>query len=139
MCFFLLISFIYVCLVFFFLMIRRPPRSTRTDTLFPYTTLFRSGFNIDLADEIGRRATRGIVIESTQFSGLLPGLQAGTYDFIAAPTTVTKERAENLLLTEGYLNIASQFVVMKAPPENKDMADVEAREFGSKSGAVDER
>src|SRR3546814_12193666 len=31
-----------VILVFFFLMIRRPPRSTRTDTLFPYTTLFRS-------------------------------------------------------------------------------------------------
>src|SRR3546814_14103242 len=29
-------------LYFFFLMIRRPPRSTRTDTLFPYTTLFRS-------------------------------------------------------------------------------------------------
>src|SRR3546814_15670510 len=29
-------------LVFFFLRIRRPPRSTRTDTLFPYTTLFRS-------------------------------------------------------------------------------------------------
>src|SRR3546814_2348083 len=27
---------------FIFLMIRRPPRSTRTDTLFPYTTLFRS-------------------------------------------------------------------------------------------------
>src|SRR3546814_16645365 len=39
--------FILVCLyrlfiIFFFLMIRRPPRSTRTDTLFPYTTLFRS-------------------------------------------------------------------------------------------------
>src|SRR3546814_11536338 len=33
-----------ICFVFlfFFLMIRRPPRSTRTDTLFPYTTLFRS-------------------------------------------------------------------------------------------------
>src|SRR3546814_19376528 len=31
--------FISCCL---FLMIRRPPRSTRTDTLFPYTTLFRS-------------------------------------------------------------------------------------------------
>src|SRR3546814_15430488 len=30
---------------FFFLMIRRPPRSTRTDTLFPYTTLFRSILN----------------------------------------------------------------------------------------------
>src|SRR3546814_15104079 len=32
---------LYSCF-FFFLMIRRPPRSTRTDTLFPYTTLFRS-------------------------------------------------------------------------------------------------
>src|SRR3546814_18489765 len=32
-----------LCLLFlFFLIIRRPPRSTRTDTLFPYTTLFRS-------------------------------------------------------------------------------------------------
>src|SRR3546814_11298404 len=34
------ISLLFV--FFFFLMIRRPPRSTRTDTLFPYTTLFRS-------------------------------------------------------------------------------------------------
>src|SRR3546814_4409699 len=33
---------IVVLSCFFFLMIRRPPRSTRTDTLFPYTTLFRS-------------------------------------------------------------------------------------------------
>src|SRR3546814_3922136 len=31
---------------FFFLMIRRPPRSTRTDTLFPYTTLFRSARSV---------------------------------------------------------------------------------------------
>src|SRR3546814_13573978 len=34
-------------------MIRRPPRSTRTDTLFPYTTLFRS------VDRRGRAAARG--------------------------------------------------------------------------------
>src|SRR3546814_15308424 len=33
---------LYLLCIFFFLMIRRPPRSTRTDTLFPYTTLFRS-------------------------------------------------------------------------------------------------
>src|SRR3546814_7096788 len=43
------------CLVFFFLMIRRPPRSTRTDTLFPYTTLFRS----DGAARQARRRYRG--------------------------------------------------------------------------------
>src|SRR3546814_11717755 len=37
---------IYLSSLFFFLMIRRPPRSTRTDTLFPYTTLFRSRIDI---------------------------------------------------------------------------------------------
>src|SRR3546814_8464921 len=40
------------CCLFFFLMIRRPPRSTRTDTLFPYTTLFRSPDAGDLEVEI---------------------------------------------------------------------------------------
>src|SRR3546814_10562091 len=38
-------------------MIRRPPRSTRTDTLFPYTTLFRSGSPVgqDVAGTAGER------------------------------------------------------------------------------------
>src|SRR3546814_9434891 len=46
-------------------MIRRPPRSTRTDTLFPYTTLFRShghrrrgtgiaGTPLDISEDVGR-------------------------------------------------------------------------------------
>src|SRR3546814_5987408 len=43
LCVFVVISNVVLTFrVFFFLMIRRPPRSTRTDTLFPYTTLFRS-------------------------------------------------------------------------------------------------
>src|SRR3546814_8308978 len=37
----------FLCFSLFFLMIRRPPRSTRTDTLFPYTTLFRSVHRTD--------------------------------------------------------------------------------------------
>src|SRR3546814_14196440 len=37
-------------IVVFFLMIRRPPRSTRTDTLFPYTTLFRSNLLAEYDD-----------------------------------------------------------------------------------------
>src|SRR3546814_19945984 len=40
----------------FFLMIRRPPRSTRTDTLFPYTTLFRSHAD---GDQTSQGITRG--------------------------------------------------------------------------------
>src|SRR3546814_11643088 len=50
--------YVLYCTLFFFLMIRRPPRSTRTDTLFPYTTLFRSrGGDADLQRR-GRGAAR---------------------------------------------------------------------------------
>src|SRR3546814_18266699 len=44
-------SFIRVVFFFFFLMIRRPQRSTRTDTLVPYTTLFRSRLDHQAAAE----------------------------------------------------------------------------------------
>src|SRR3546814_4828733 len=42
LCWYISLCVLYSIFLFFFLMIRRPPRSTRTDTLFPYTTLFRS-------------------------------------------------------------------------------------------------
>src|SRR5213083_3253322 len=48
--------------VLFFLMIRRPPRSTQQRTLFPYTTLFRSLFR---AVETGQAATGMVPIENT--------------------------------------------------------------------------
>src|SRR3546814_13483844 len=51
---------------FFFLMIRRPPRSTRTDTLFPYTTLFRSGYKaVDSMVPVGR-GQRELIIGDRQ-------------------------------------------------------------------------
>jgi polar amino acid transport system substrate-binding protein len=71
------------------------------------------GFNVDLAKEIGKRMKRDVDIQATQFSGILPALQAGTLDFVAAPVTVTKERAESLLFTEGYLNTDFQFLIKK--------------------------
>src|SRR3546814_17991035 len=50
-------SWVDLSMCFFFLMIRRPPRSTRTDTLCPYTTLFRSAVHrrraADRQDRLG--------------------------------------------------------------------------------------
>src|SRR3546814_9766644 len=53
--------------LFFFLMIRRPPISTRTDTLFPYTTLFRScsGFPMWNTCFQGMKTFSKIVVESS--------------------------------------------------------------------------
>src|SRR3546814_8085314 len=49
-------------------MIRRPPRSTRTDTLFPYTTLFRSGLPVVINDNrVGEQFTA--VIDEIDYQG----------------------------------------------------------------------
>src|SRR3546814_1678979 len=48
----------FLCFYIFFLMIRRPPRSTRTDTLFPYTTLFRSRPLREAEGHCGRHLAR---------------------------------------------------------------------------------
>src|SRR3546814_15390533 len=61
--------------VLFFLMIRRPPRSTRTDTLFPYTTLFRSPARGTLRTP-GRRRRAGAGC-AHQPSCLRPGNRPG--------------------------------------------------------------
>src|SRR3546814_4130564 len=57
-------------------MIRRPPRSTRTDTLFPYTTLFRSGHASAAAEASSLRLTlRRVVIEAFAADAIAaPGL-----------------------------------------------------------------
>ena len=59
------------------------------------------GFQIDVFTEVAKRMKREITIDSVSFSTLIPGMQSGRYDFIAAPTTVTKERAEQMLFTVG--------------------------------------
>src|SRR3546814_2619003 len=50
-------------------MIRRPPRSTRTDTLFPYTTLFRSRLVL-LNEDWLTRGPRGFAVPTRPLSGL---------------------------------------------------------------------
>src|SRR3546814_14179548 len=55
--------------LFFFLMIRRPPRSTRTDTLFPYTTLFRSALKAKDLIRDGRYALHSNPGEHTMEGG----------------------------------------------------------------------
>src|SRR3546814_3628389 len=51
-------------------MIRRPPSSTRTDTLFPYTTLFRSPLRTSGVVALGHHMVERIVLRITRRSGL---------------------------------------------------------------------
>jgi polar amino acid transport system substrate-binding protein len=94
------------------------------------------GFNIDLAEEIAKRLKKKSQIDATQFSGIVPALMAGTYDYVAAPTTVTKERAENMLFTEGYLNTDFQFLIKKGGPKIAKLEDLKGKIVAVNKGSA---
>src|SRR6266540_4711208 len=92
------------------------------------------GFQIDLFTEVARRMKREITIDAVSFSTLIPGMQSGRYEFIAAPTTVTKERAENMLFTAGYLWTAYQFGIKKGSQPIKGWADLKGKVISVNKG-----
>lgn len=62
------------------------------------------GFDIDLIHEIGRRLQREVIIKNMPFGTLLPTLQLGQIQVIAAGLSATPERAKHVLFTEPYLD-----------------------------------
>jgi len=62
------------------------------------------GFSVDVAKDIARRIGRsGVEVIDVNFSAIFAGLFAGRYDMIVAPMSMNKERAAQLLFTEGYM------------------------------------
>src|SRR3546814_18764762 len=93
---------------FFFLMIRRPPRSTRTDTLFPYTTLFRSPLIPELAGHLiaggGKRMRPMLTLAAAQLLDY-PGRRhcklAAAFEFIHTATLLHDDVVDGSDLRRG--------------------------------------
>jgi polar amino acid transport system substrate-binding protein len=118
---------------------KEPPLRTGVDGTFAPHAMPKmgggiEGFQIDLFTEVARRMKREITIDAVSFSTLIPGMQAGRYDFIAAPTTVTKERAENMLFTAGYLWTAFQFGIKKGSAPIKSWEDLKGKAVAVNKG-----
>jgi polar amino acid transport system substrate-binding protein len=94
------------------------------------------GFNIDLFREAARRLGREITIDSASFSGLIPAMNAGRYDFLCAPVTATAERAQNMLFTEGYLFTAFQFGIRRGSAPIRSMDDLRGKAITVNKGSA---
>ena len=94
------------------------------------------GFNIDLANELARRMGRPIQIDGTEFSALIPGLNAKKYDFLIAPTTVTPERAKTLLFTEGYMETDYMFLQKKSDKPIASLDDLKGKKVAVNKGSA---
>jgi len=94
------------------------------------------GFNVDLITEAGKRMGRKVEIFAGEFSGLIPAMQSGKIDFVGAPTTVTPERAKQLLFTEGYLNTYYAFIVAAGKPDLRSLDELKGQTVASNKGSA---
>src|SRR3546814_2502667 len=101
--------FISFYLLFFFLMIRRPPRSTRTDTLFPYTTLFRS--EIEIGPRVAARR-----VEQPAFDRILGRLQTVRHD---NPLCLPPRSEEHTSELQSLMRISYAVFCLKKKKNNK--------------------
>jgi polar amino acid transport system substrate-binding protein len=93
------------------------------------------GFNIDLVQELAKRMKREITIDSATFSGLIPALNAGRYDFLSSPISATPERTHNLLFTEGYLYTEWQFAIRQGEAPIKDLSQLKGKTIAVNKGS----
>src|SRR3546814_604295 len=104
---------------FFFLMIRRPPKSTRTYTLFPYTTLFRSGIRASTSAEFSNRDA--FVLTDGSGANRFP-IRAGTDGASnSAPLTAAEVRA---LLEEAFAVMSRARAQIRRPLDSRAQVSI---------------
>src|SRR3546814_11762355 len=81
----------------FFLMIRRPPRSTRTDTLVPYTTLFRSSLRALLRTSLVRKGYRVMEAVSGDEALAIWRREQGAIDLVVTDRKSTRLNSQSLM------------------------------------------
>lgn len=96
------------------------------------------GLTVDFTHEIGKRLGREVTIEAMSFSALVPALQAGTFDFLSVPFTISAERAEGFLLTEGIWGLNLAFMIKTGGDQITDLEQLRGKVLATNQGNIDD-
>ena len=87
------------------------------------------GFDIDIVNEVAKRLNKNIILEDMPFSMLLPKLQSGSLQIIAAGVSPSAEREKQVFLTRPYLTHDPLIIITRADHAPlKSVADLTGRE-----------
>ncbi len=93
-----------------------------------------TGFDIDLIEEVAKRLDKTVQLQDMPFDGLVPSLQLGTIQVIAAGITPTPERAERVLFTKPYLTGDQLLIVSRAEAPLKTIDQLKNKKVAVNEG-----
>ena len=97
------------------------------------------GFDMDLARAIGKQMGRKVEIVNMGFDALIPALNAGNIDLVAAGMSITDERKQAVSFSEPYYTSGLIVMVNKDNKEVKSIKDLEGKRIAVQIGTTGEK
>lgn len=94
------------------------------------------GFDVDYANEVGKRLNRDVEIISTAWEGIIPGLLAEKYDLIIGSMAITEERQKSVNFSSPYYISGAAIVVHQDNQDIKAPADLKGKSVGVTLGTT---
>lgn len=95
-----------------------------------------TGFDMDLIRAVGKQMGYEVQIQNMGFDGLIPALESGQIDVIAAAMTITDERAKKVAFTEPYYQSGLTIVVNKNNTAIKSFKELEGKNIAVQIGTT---
>ena len=94
------------------------------------------GFDIDIIYEIADRVGFEIELETTNFDGIIPGIQTGTFDIAIAGMTITEERRAAVDFTSPYYKSGLRIGVPAGDDTITSIDDLEGKTIATRLGST---
>lgn len=94
------------------------------------------GFDVEIAEKVAEKLGAELVIEDVTFEGLLPLLESGKIDFIAAGFTYKEERAKSADFSDTYFNAKQTIIVKEDNNDINEIADLDGKIIGCQMGTT---